>query len=111
MPVRAPWITTAAYRPTAKHAPMLRAFYESTKSKPKLPSLPRLRAIKEPLVNLRRQNKIAFRQPVDLVCVRLHVHAAPRQRDVGMMPFLLGDRAYPVHEIECGFEIRKNISL
>ena len=40
------------------------------------------RPIKKFLVDLRRQNKIALRQPVDLVRVRLHVHAAPSQRDV-----------------------------
>ena len=46
-----------------------------------------LRPIEEFLIDLRRQNEIAFRQPVDFVRVRLHLHTSPSQGDVRMMPF------------------------
>src|SRR5690242_12272175 len=113
MPGRPPWTVTMAFRLIAKRGRMSRAFYGNTKKvKPKpRANLTRLRAIKELLVNFCRQDKIALSQPVDFMRVRLHVHAAPRQCDIWMMPFLLGDRADTVHEIERCLKVREGESL
>lgn len=39
--------------------------------------------------------------------VNLHVHLAPRQAQIRMMPFGFGDGAHSIHEVESGFEIGK----
>ena len=63
------------------------------------------------LVDLRRQNKIALREPIDLVRPDLHVDLSPRQKNIGMVPFLLRRLANSIDEIERRAEIGKGEAL
>src|SRR5262249_232709 len=52
------------------------------------------------LIDLRGQNKVALREPVDLVRPNGDFRAPPGEQNVGMMSLLLGDGAQRVDEIE-----------
>src|SRR5579872_3402662 len=58
-------------------------------------------------IEFRCQDKIAFRQSIDLVGPDLDVDLAPREQQIGMMPLLLRHRAGAVDEIEGGLEVGK----
>ena len=53
---------------------------------------------REDPVGLGRQIKIAFREPVNFMRPDFHFAPTPRQIQVGMMAFFLGDRANRIHE-------------
>jgi hypothetical protein len=52
------------------------------------------------LINLRRKNKITFRQPVDFVRPNLKVYLAVSQKNIRMMPLLLGDFSDAIGEFQ-----------
>lgn len=58
-------------------------------------------------INLRRENKIIFRQSFDFMCPNLKAHPAVSQKNIGMMPLLLGDFADAVGELQCLAKIWK----
>jgi len=62
-------------------------------------------------VDLRRHHEIAFREPVNLVGVNLHVHLAPHQAQAGMVAFSFRHRSDAIYEIEPGFEVGKQKTL
>ena len=63
------------------------------------------------LIDLRRHNEVAFGKPTDLVRENLHVHLAPRQAQIRMMPLRFSHRAYAIHEVEARFKIREPKTL
>jgi len=72
-------------------------------------ALIQLRVIEElrSLVDFRGENKIAFRQSINLVSPDLHLSSSPREVNVRMMALIFGDCSNPVHEIESSFEVWK----
>ena len=57
-------------------------------------------AFGELLVDLGRQDEIALREAVDFVSPGLYLEAAPREKQIGMMPLLFRNLAHAVGEIE-----------
>ena len=57
------------------------------------------------LINLRRENKVRFRQPVHRVRPGSDLNLAPSEQNIGMMPLLLGNLSNTVHKGECGTKI------
>src|SRR5580658_1807080 len=58
-------------------------------------------------INLRCQNKIALRQPINLVRPRGNFRLPPPQQNIRMMPLLLGNRPHLIHKRQRLLEIRK----
>ena len=58
-------------------------------------------------INLRRQNKVALRQPIDLVRPDGNPDLPPGQQDIGMVSLVLREFPYLIHEPQCGLEVRK----
>src|SRR5271156_3198335 len=58
-------------------------------------------------INLRRQNKIALRQPINLVRPRGDFRLPPSQQNIRMMPLLLRNRPHLIHKPERQLKIRK----
>src|SRR4029077_6301060 len=110
-PVPGPSAGTTAFHPIVRRWLTWNGCYASTQNRLRHRSDLGLRPIEEFLIDLRRQNEIAFRQSVDFVRISLDFHTSPSQRDIRMVTFGLGDRAHAVDEIECCFEIRESVSL
>jgi len=58
-------------------------------------------------IKLRRQNKITFRQPINLMRPSRNLRLPPPQQNIRMMPLLLRDRPHLIHKRERLLKIRK----
>ena len=56
-------------------------------------------------IDLRCENEIAFRQPIDLVRPDFYLNLSPTEEDIGMVSLLFGDVSDFVDEIEGSPEV------
>ncbi len=59
-------------------------------------------------INLRCHDEVAFGQTVNFVSPQCDLCFAPRQENIGVMAFFLGNGSNPIHKVQRLFEIRES---